>query len=408
MLNQNQIIQLIENGENSFVEFKLDSLDNKKLARELVAFANHRGGYLLLGVSDAGKINGLSRDDNEARIMNLCADLITPPLAVSYQEMSINNKKVAVVEIETGHNKPYAVNETAKIAERKKNISVYFQRYGSTTREIKNRDEIQRLFQASQNIHYEIISVAGAKTPDIDFHAVSEYMQNYRAIDLQEFDEQSTYRFLQNLSLLSETESTLRPTIAGMLLFGKNKVTKWLPQCGIDCVKIHGRDFSNDKEDIKFFDRNVFSNLEDTFSFINRYNTHSFTVKKVRRIDSFDYPEKAIREALVNAVVHRDYTITGSRIRVHVFDDRISIRSPGGVPNTLTIEKIKLGLIYHRNPVLMQFFYDAHLSERLGQGIPIIFKQMQVNGNPEPLLEDLEDEFCLTLYKKEKHEPQLK
>jgi len=84
MLDQNRLLELIRNGENSFVEFKGDAVANEKLAREIATFANHRGGYLLLGVGDGGEIAGLSRADNEERVMNLCADLITPPLAISY------------------------------------------------------------------------------------------------------------------------------------------------------------------------------------------------------------------------------------------------------------------------------------------------------------------------------------
>lgn len=250
MLDQARLRELIRNGENSFVEFKDDAVANDKFAREIVAFANFRGGYLFLGVNDAGNITGLSRSDNEERLMNLCTDLISPPLALSYYEMAVNEKKVAVIEIENGHNKPYAVRETISTDGKKKKIQTYYQRYGSTSREITTRDELQRLFQASANIQ------------------------------------------------------------------------------------------------------------------------------------------------------HRDYIIAGSRIRVNVFENRIEIRSPGGIPNSLSLEKIKLGLTYHRNPVLMQFFSDARLSERLGRGIPSIFRQMKDNGNPEPVLEDLENEFRLILYKK--------
>ena len=95
--------------------------------------------------------------------MNLCADLITPPLAISYYELTVDEKKVAIIEIETGHNKPYAVKETASIGQRKKKIQTYYLRYGSTSREVSARDELQRLFQTSANIHYEIVPVAAQK-----------------------------------------------------------------------------------------------------------------------------------------------------------------------------------------------------------------------------------------------------
>jgi ATP-dependent DNA helicase RecG len=400
MLNKERLLELVRNGENSFVEFKDEAVANEKLAREIAAFANHRGGYIFVGVNDDGKITGIARSDNEERIMNLCADLISPPLALSYYELTVDVKRVGVIEIEAGHNKPYAVKETVSIDGKKKKIQTYFLRYGSTSREINARDELQRLFQASGNIHYEIVPVAGARMSDLDLAAFAEFMLNFRNLDLSQFDESSLHRLLENLNLAIPTESILQPTIAGLLLFGKNKVTRWLPQNGIDCVKIHGNDLSDEIDDTKFFERHVFANLEDAIAFIHRYNTHSFVVEGMRRVDSFDYPEKALRECLVNAIVHRDYIIAGSRMRVHIFENRIEIRSPGGIPNSLSLDKIKLGLTYHRNPVLMQFFYEARLSERLGRGIPSIFQQMKENGNPEPVLEDLEEEFRITLYKK--------
>ena len=225
-------------------------------------------------------------------------------------------------------------------------------------------------------------------------------MLNFRNLDISQFDESARYRVLENLNLVTRTDFDLQPTIAGLLLFGKNKVTRWLPQNGIDCVKIRGDNISDEIDDTKFFERNIFANLDDALAFIYRYNTHSFVVEGIRRTDSFDYPEKALRECLVNALVHRDYVIAGSRIRIHIFEDRLEIRSPGGIPNSLSLDKIKLGLTYHRNPVLMQFFYDAHLSERLRRGIPSIFRQMKENGNPEPVLEDIEEEFRVIFYKK--------
>ncbi len=400
MLDAKRLRALIEGGENSFVEFKEDAVDNKKLARELVALLNHRGGYILLGVSDAGELVGVTRPDNEERIMNVCADLITPTVQAAYYEVLCEEKRIAVIEIEAGHNKPYAVNEVANLDGRKTKIKLYFNRYGSTTREVTERDEIQRLFQASGKLHYETTPVAGAKLSDLDLTALVEYLQSYRRLEVSTLDEPALHRLMENLNLLARTDVEVRPTIAGLLLFGKNRVTRWLPQNGIDCVKVRGLDLSEGTDDVKFFERSVFTNLEDALAFIYRYNTQSFVIEGVRRVDFWDYPEKALRECLVNTIVHRDYTIAGSHIRVHIFENRIEVRSPGSIPNSLTLEKIRLGTIYHRNPVLMQFFYDAHLSERLGQGIPTIFREMKANGNPEPVLEDLGEELKVTLHKR--------
>ncbi|MEK7727078.1 MAG: ATP-binding protein, partial [candidate division KSB1 bacterium] len=154
MLNPERLRELIAGGENSLVEFKEDAVENRKLARELVALLNHRGGYLLLGVNDKGEFVGLTRPDNEERIMNVCADLITPTVAATYYELTLAEKTIAVIEVEAGHNKPYAVSEVANLDGRKTKVKLYYNRYGSTTREVTDRDEIQRLFQASGKLHY--------------------------------------------------------------------------------------------------------------------------------------------------------------------------------------------------------------------------------------------------------------
>jgi Predicted transcriptional regulator containing an HTH domain and an uncharacterized domain shared with the mammalian protein Schlafen len=301
MLHEQEVLKLIAGGENSYVEFKEDTVDNKKLAKEIIALSNHRGGYLLLGVDDAGKVSGIARNDNEERMVNICSDLIKPVINPAYYEMSIEGKRIGVVEIDNGCNKPYYMEDKAAKTNR------YYMRYGSTTREVKHRDELQRLFQASQNIHYEIIPASYAKPETLDEYEIKEYLKNNRSgIELTE---ENKLNLFQSLELITFADNQYRPTIAGLLLFGKDRVTKYLPQAEIMCVKVSGTHITDEKENLKFFERNVFDNFKDAVSFFYLYNRQSFVIEGVKRIDFYDYPEKAFREILANAIIHRDYTI---------------------------------------------------------------------------------------------------
>ena len=397
MLTEIEILKLIENGENSYIEFKEDSVSNRNLAEEIIAFSNHKGGFLFLGISDDRQPIGLTRDDNEERIMNICDDSVFPTVFPTYYETTIGDTKIAVVEIEVGSNKPYCI---PKGPERKFNPDEIYIRQGSKTRKLRNRDELQRLFQSSANIHYEIISVAYAALKDIDLDKAIGFLEkNLKSISRTD----NIQIVLKNLELTVEiqqaTEKVFKPTIAGLLLFGKERIKQLLPQSGITCIKVDGDTITDNKTDHKFFTRDLFMNFDDAWNFLKNYNKRAYKIIGKKRIDKYDYPNEAFRELLANAFIHRDYTIAGSEIFVWVFENRVEIKSPGRIPNTISIEKMKYGAKYHRNPVLAQFFAYAGIVEMLGQGIPMVDAWLKENGNPELLIEEKEDEVVMTVFK---------
>ncbi len=117
MMGEIEILKLIENGENSYVEFKEDSVENKKIAREIIALSNLKGGVIFMGVDDNGNIVGMTRRDNEERIMNICHDIVKPMIVPTYYEVMIGEVKVGVIEIENGYNKPYYIEEKVRLSE---------------------------------------------------------------------------------------------------------------------------------------------------------------------------------------------------------------------------------------------------------------------------------------------------
>ncbi len=400
MLGELEILKLIENRENSYVEFKEDSVDNKKIAREIIGLSNHKGGIIFLGVDDNGNVVGMTRSDNEERIMNICHDIVKPRIVPTYYESAIGEAKIGVIEIENGCNKPYYMEEQVRIEgkTKAKTVKFYFNRYGSTTREVKERDELQRLFQASQNIHFEVIPASYAKLEDLDLNAIDDYLKSHRSAVV--LGEDNKWILLENLELVIKVDETLKPTIAGLILFGKEKVSKYLPQAGIMCVKVKGDTIADEKEVPYFFERHAFDNFDDAMAFFRKHNTTDYSIEGEKRKNYYDYPENAFRELLANAIIHRDYTIAGSQISVWVYNNRIEVKSPGRLPNTITVEKMKVGIKYHRNPVLAQYFYDANYVEKAGQGIPKANRWLKDNGNPELEIREDGDEVIVTMYKK--------
>lgn len=130
----------------------------------------------------------------------------------------------------------------------------------------------------------------------MDEYEIKEYLKNNRSgIELTE---ENKLNLFQSLELITFADNQYRPTIAGLLLFGKDRVTKYLPQAEIMCVKVSGTHITDEKENLKFFERNVFDNFKDAVSFFYLYNRQSFVIEGVKRIDFYDYPEKAFREIL--------------------------------------------------------------------------------------------------------------
>lgn len=123
------------------------------------------------------------------------------------------------------------------------------------------------------------------------------------------------------------------------------------------------------------------------------------SIKNLKREEKEEYPTLVLREAIVNALVHRNYSITGSKIRIFMFDDRIEFHSPGKLPNTVTIDKMKIGVSYARNPFLVKYMENMRYIDQLGRGIPMIIKAMKDIGAREPQLKEIGEKFIITIYK---------
>lgn len=399
-MNRVELRELILNGEGSGVEFKRDEVENHDLAEEIVAFANLAGGVVLLGVEDDGSIHGTTRAALEEWVMELCRAKIDPPLIpyFSWFRDFEPGKDVAAIQVLAGPYKPYwHVHRGRRRA---------LIRVGSTNREA-SPDELERMFQESGRLVYGAKPVPGAGFDELDMRRLRNYFRDVRGGESPDSDSAEWERLLVNLELMVETSGVTTPTIDGTLLFGRNP-KRFLPQSGIRALAFAGtsRDYAaRADEDLRgpllplldSEDRLVESGLvEQALDFVSRNTAPEASIEGGRRIDRDAYPQEVLREAVVNALVHRDYSIYGTDITLTLFEDRLEIASPGRLPNTVTVAGLREGLRYARNQTLVNVMRDYRYVDFRGMGIrDKMIPGMREHNGTEPEFEERDQVFVV-------------
>jgi ATP-dependent DNA helicase RecG len=381
-MNPDQIQDLISGGENSAVEFKEDGLRPDALAKQIVAFANTSGGIILIGVSDSGELTGIQNPKtSEEWIMNIARNNVVPPILLNYETYSINNKTVAAVIVPKGKDKPYQTSDNKFIL-----------RVCSTNRQA-SLNELMRLFQQSGVYHFDSTAISAASVNNLNHWLISSYFNLYK-LDYELLNEDEKLRLLQNTDIISENHE---PTVAGMMVFGLSP-NKYLHMSGISFAKFAGNEISSQLIDKQVID-GALSHQIDTVSSIIRalIQRPSEIVGNIRKDTTGQYSDKVFRELIVNACCHRNYSISGSRVRIFLFDNRLEIISPGRLPNSVSIEKLKAGVSYAVNPVIVKFMENLGYIDKLGRGLPMVWMEAQKLGK-ELIFEEIGEEFKLSLY----------
>ena len=325
-MNKAELIELISNGENSGVEFKRDAVANHDVAKEIVALLNLEGGTVLLGVEDDGTITGTTRESFEEWIAELCRVRVDPPIIpfLSWVKNAEPGRDVLAVRVPIGPDKPYARVHNAR--------KTYFIRVGDTSQEA-SRGELQRLFQASGNLHYGVKPVPGAGLEDLDRRRLKDYLISALGWQAPADDDAEAWQtLLHNINLMTVSAALPVATIDGMLLFGRNP-NKFLPQSSIRAVCFPGtepdyaaradEDLRGPMVPLRSADRDIveLGLVDQAWDFVRRNTTPTAHLESARKIQSWEYPESVVREAVVNALVHRDYSITGTDIMLAIFSE---------------------------------------------------------------------------------------
>jgi len=354
-MKKSELIELIQNGESSKVEFKTEDVHPVSLAEEIVALANFEGGTILIGVDDNSTIVGCQREDIETFVVNVCRNNIRPSILPSIETVLVRGLKVVVLTIASGDT-PHSTSK-----------GLYYIRVGST-KQIPSQSELLRLFQKRNMMQFDETPVLKADPMEINRQKVNVYLSRLGQSLLSEEDDALLVRELINMSILTDIDGTIRPTLAGLLAFGK-RPQHIFPAYTVLCGAYRGEDAASDVISEKNLSGTLGNLIEDAMSFFRMVipqDTH--LIEGVKRSDTYLFPIEALREGIVNAVCHRDYTITGSSVRLFVFNNRIEIRSPGGLPNTLTLDSIQFRQ-FTRNQVVASFLSGFGYMERRGKGI---------------------------------------
>lgn len=435
-MNKTELQELIAQGENSSIEFKSDRIDNRELAKELVAFANQGGGRLLLGVESDGSVSGLAiRDAPKAKgdedggrrtyrkleewVVQACRDKIRPEL-VPYFEVIPDvapGRDVAVVRVEHG----WTVHHLWHNQHR-----TYYIRVGSVNREA-SPEELARLFQQKGAYRLELQPVSGTSRKHLDGRRLADYFAHIRGQEVpadsppaallknraQEGHDAGMLGwqpFLVNTGLLGKDDPH-PTTVAGLMLFGRNP--NWfLPHATVDAVAYFGTEKDYDAKE-RCTMRGPIAPLlatdgalhepglvEQAMAFIRRNIDTVQLEDDVRRRERWDYPPEALRETIVNAIVHRDYSLSGANIEISIYADRLEVISPGRLPIGITSDKVRAGCRRSRNEFVKDVMRDYGYLEHMGMGVPRkIVRGMKEHNGTEPDLIEEGERFRVRLWK---------
>ncbi len=360
-MTSEELLDIIKTGETSKVQFKRVIDNNDSIAAELIAFSNSKGGILLLGVEDnTGKVIGVTPQqihDYNQRLGNIANELIKPQVFIYTEIVKISGedneeKSVMVIEVSEGISKPY----------KDKNGTIWIKQ-GSDKRKLTDNNEQIRLFQQSGILYVDEMIVPYTSIDDIEFSKVEQYVKVIQNHDL-DVKIEITEKLLKNLNIMKEN----RLTLAGLLFFSKNP-QQYRPAFTVKAISFFGNSIGGtdyrSSQDIVGTIPKIF---EETIRFFTSNLHHIQAGQNFNSVGKLEVSKIALEELIQNALVHRDYS-KNAPIRVMIFDNRIEIVSPGSLPNSLTVENIKLGNAVVRNNQLVSYCSKLMLYRGFGSGI---------------------------------------
>jgi ATP-dependent DNA helicase RecG len=398
---KSELLEIIANRENSGVEFKRDDIRPEKLAKEVVALANFQGGKILLGVEDDGTISGIQRDNIEEWVMNIFREKVHPMILPFYEEIQVNDKtRVAVISFPQGISKPYVLRHNGR--------EEMYIRVGTTSR-IATREQQMRLFESGGMFHVEMLPVAGTSLASLDLDRLNYYLESIiKDPEIPKNKAEWSDRLL-GLGLMAEDGLGNRVcSIAGLICFGIHP-RRYMKQAGLRVMAFP----TVDKDYQALLDTVLDAPLVGRWKImesgqkelldeglIEKFSViiEPFITREAEKIDAHMrrektcfYPREAVRETVINALAHRDWTKSVD-IEITNYLDRLEVISPGKLPNTMSIEKMIAGQRSPRNTLIMEVLRDYGYVDSRGMGVrtKIIPLMKKMNGI-EPIFEATED-----------------
>ncbi len=371
----------IQNGEGKNLEFKVQLPNSNALAKTIVAFSNTGGGRLVIGVNDKGETVGLEPDVNifdlKDQVASIIYDTCYPTVLPDIYTTTIDNHLFLILEVYRGNLLPYYLKNKGK------NEGVYI-RVGATNRKASH-ENILELERQRMNISFDQEANREVDYDSLDLLPIEDrFIQAGKVLDTA---------VMKNLKLIIEENGILYPSNGLLILLGKFEHVR------MKCSRFKGNTMETFL-DRKEYDGDLLIQLENAEKFIKNHISLSSEIKGLQREDEYEIPLEAIRESLVNAVVHRDYSNDGRDIKVGIYDNIINIVSPGAFPSTITQEDILEGRSEIRNKVIARVFKELNYIEQWGSGIRRIKSSCQARGLKEPEILEKGDFVSVSLYRK--------
>jgi ATP-dependent DNA helicase RecG len=357
-MTQHELDTIILSGEGYKTEFKRNV--NTDLSKELAAFANSSGGKGFLGIEDNGAINGVTIDNALKSKVTMMAHECDPSVDIELE--ACNN--VLIVNVPEGKNKPYRCTNG------------FYIRNGASSIKLTTLQIID-FIQSEGKVRFNELINKSVKYPEqLNGSSITRFKQ-LSGITASITND----ALLTNLGLVYHNEKTPAINNTGVLFFGKDPA-QYIPQSVVTGVVFKG----NSKVDIldrKSFDLDIITNIDDAITFLKRHLNVSYEIKEKQRKEKLEIPEVVLREAVVNAVAHRDYFEKGANVMIEIFDDRVEISNPGGLPKGFKPEDFGKRTLA-RNPLIAALLNRARYIEKLGTGIQRMRQEMAGAGLPEP------------------------
>ncbi len=357
---------LLTQPEGKTLEFKRDLSSPKPLLKTLTAFANTAGGRLVIGVDDQKRVIGVEDPlTEEERLCNLIADSIAPRLVPNVELITVQGKTLLIAEVFLSGSRPHFLRADGP------ETGVYV-RLGSSNRQA-DRELITELRRSVEGGTFDELPEPALSSDDLDLAAARAAFRGRR-----ELDEQG----LLTLRLLRREQGSLVPTKGAILLFGKDRLAHF-PDAWIQCGRFTGTTKTH------IFDHTELHEplpqaVESILLFLKKHAFRGADLSGIHRRDVWSIPLTILREVVVNALVHTDYSQRGAPIRVSFFDDRIEVENPGILLPGLTIEDMMQGVSRIRNPVIARVFRELDIIEQWGSGIRRILEQAKAENLPAP------------------------
>jgi predicted HTH transcriptional regulator len=374
------LLELLKRPEGKTLEYKRDLSSHEGVLKTLVAFANTAGGAVAIGVeNETRRVLGVPDVLTvEERLANLVVDTIRPRLAPDIEILPWRKTHVLAVQVYPSAARPHYL-------ERLGPDDGVFIRVGSTNRRA-DAAQIQEMRRYANHGSFDEQPIPELNPEALDFRAASELFAPVRKLTPSSF---------RTLRVTMRYQDRDVPTVGGYLLLARNRFDRF-PDAWVQAGRFAGKDRSRLSDSVEIR-THLPRAAEEAIEFVQRHMSRETVIGPVRHVERWTVPLVALREAIINAIVHADYAERGAPIRVAVFDDRIEVENPGLLPLGLTIEDIQKGVSKLRNRVIGRVFHELGLIEQWGSGIQRMTAACREAGLPAPVLAEIGTHFRVVL-----------